>query len=69
MDVGKLVGLLGGEGAASGVEFGRSVRVGEEFGRHVDWMLWVLWWFGKRVVRRWEKSNGKSKGRSRSLAG
>jgi hypothetical protein len=34
MDVGKLVGLLGGEGAAGGGEVGRRIRVGEEFGVH-----------------------------------
>jgi hypothetical protein len=36
MDVGKLVGLLGGEGAVGGFYV---VRVGEEFGRHGYWML------------------------------
>ena len=36
MDVRKFVGLLGGEGAAGDFEV---VRVGEEFGRHNDWML------------------------------
>jgi hypothetical protein len=35
MDVGKLVGLLGGERAAGDFEV---VRVGEEFGRHAGWM-------------------------------
>ncbi len=36
MDVGKLVGLLGGERSTGGFQV---VRVSEEFGRHVDWML------------------------------
>jgi hypothetical protein len=38
MDVGELVGLLGGEGAA--IDFG-VVRISEEFGRrrHEGWML------------------------------
>ncbi len=58
MDVGELVGLLGGEWAASGFEV---VRIGEEFGRHVDWMLWDLWWFGKRLNRRGEKSTARAK--------
>jgi hypothetical protein len=30
-------------------------------------MLGDLWWFGKRLIRRGEKSNGKGKRRSRSL--
>ena len=38
MDVGKLVGLLGGERAAGGFQV---VRIGEEFGRHEGWMRLV----------------------------